>query len=321
MAGFTTAAPDFLIRGEIWSQNLKEQFEDTLQAVKYVDWMDSFPDGDQFTIPSVGQAEVQNYVEDSAVQYRAMDTGEFTFTITEYLQSGHYMTVKMQQDSMYAAKVMAMFVPKEHQAIMERVERDVLNLGMSQTLSNPNAINGGDHRWVGSGTNETIALRDFAKARFSLQKANVPMRNLVAIVDPSVGYALDVQTNLVNVSNPNPLWADIISKGFVTGMHFIKNVYGFDVYLSNFLADANETITETGGSARTTAAGKANIFFANLGGDWLPFKGAWRQQPKVDSKFNMDRQRDEYVTTARYGVKLYRPENMVVVLPDTDQIL
>jgi hypothetical protein len=321
MAGFTTLAPDFLIRGEIWSQNLKEQFEDTLQAVKYVDWMDAFPDGDQFTIPSVGQAEVQNYVEDSAVQYRAMDTGEFIFTITEYLQSGHYMTVKMQQDSMYAAKVMAGFVPKQHQAIMERVERDVLNLAMSQTLSAPNAINGADHRWVGSGTNETIALRDFAKARFSLQKANVPMRNLVAIVDPSVGYALDVSTNLVNISNPNPLWADIIEKGFVTGMHFIKNVYGFDVYVSNFLADANETITETGGSARTTAAGKANVFFANLGGDWLPFKGAWRQQPKVDSKFNQDRQRDEYVTTARYGVKLYRPENMVVVLTDTDQIL
>ena len=321
MAGFTTTAPDFLIRGEIWSQDLKEQFDDSLMAVKYVDWMEGFPDGDVFTIPSVGQAEVQNYVEDSAVQYRAMDTGEFQFSITDYLQSGHYMTVKMQQDSMYAARVMASFVPKQHQAIMERVEADILNLAMSQTASNPNVINNADHRWVGSGTNETIALRDFAKARYALQKANVPMRNLVAIVDPSVGYALDTLTNLVNVSHPNPLWADIISKGFVTGMHFMKNVYGFDVYVSNFLADANETITETGGAARTTAAGKANLFFANLGGDWLPFKGAWRQRPKVDSKFNMDRQRDEYVTTARYGLKLYRPENMIVVLTDTDQIL
>ncbi len=320
MAGFTTAAPDYLIRGEIWSAQLKEQFDDTLQAVKYVDWLSGFPDGDTFTIPSVGQAEVSNYVEDTAVTYRAMDTGEFQFTITDYLQSGHYMTVKMQQDSMYAARVMASFVPKQHQAIMERVEADILNLGMSQTTSNPNVINSADHRWVGSGTNETMALRDFAKARYSLQKANVPMTNLVAIVDPSVGYAFDNITNLVNVSN-NARWEGIITQGFVTGMHFIKNVYGFDVYVSNFLSDANETITESGGSARTTAAGKANLFFSALGGDWLPFKGAWRQQPKVDSKFNQDFQRDEYVTTARYGLKLYRPENLVVVLTDTDQIL
>lgn len=325
MAGFTTTAPDFLIRGEIWSQQLKEQFEDSLQAVKYVDWLSGFPDGDQFTIPSVGQAEVSNYVEDTAVTYRAMDTGEFTFTITDYLQSGHYMTVKMQQDSMYAARVMASFVPKQHQAIMERLEADILGLAAGgasggQTASDPNAINGADHRWVGSGTNETMALRDFAKARYSLQKANVPMTNLVAIVDPSVGYAFDNITNLVNVSN-NPRWEGIITSGFVTGMHFIKNVYGFDVYVSNFLADANETITGTGESARTTAAGKANIFFSALGGDWLPFKGAWRQQPKVDSKFNQDFQRDEYVTTARYGLKVYRPENLVVVLTDTDQIV
>ncbi len=320
MAGFTSGVPDFLIRGEIWSQQLKENFDESLMAIKYVDWLSGFPDGDQFTIPSVGQAEVSNYVEDTAVTYRAMDTGEFTFTITDYLQSGHYMTVKMQQDSMYAARVMASFVPKQHQAIMERLEADVLDLAMSQTLSAVNAINGADHRWVGSGTNETIALRDFAKARFSLGKANVPLTNLVAIVDPSVGYALDTLTNLVNVSN-NPRWEGIITSGFVTGMHFIKNIYGFDVYVSNFLPDANETITETGGSARTTAAGKANLFFSALGGDWLPFKGAWRQHPKVDSKFNQDFQRDEYVTTARYGLKLYRPENLVCVLTDTDQIL
>jgi hypothetical protein len=44
--------------------------------------------------------------------------------------------------------------------------------------------------------------------------------------------------------------------------------------------------------------------------------GAWRQMPEVDSEYNKDEQREEYVTTARYGVKLYRPEGLVVCLSD-----
>jgi hypothetical protein len=48
--------------------------------------------------------------------------------------------------------------------------------------------------------------------------------------------------------------------------------------------------------------------------------GAWRQMPKVDGEWNKDFQREEYVTTARYGLKVYRPENLVVVITDTDQV-
>ena len=52
----------------------------------------------------------------------------------------------------------------------------------------------------------------------------------------------------------------------------------------------------------------------------LPFVGAWRQMPTVESEYNKDRQREEYLTTARYGLKLFRPENLVVVGSDTDQV-
>ena len=46
----------------------------------------------------------------------------------------------------------------------------------------------------------------------------------------------------------------------------------------------------------------------------LPFVGAWRQMPKVDTEYNKDYQRTEFVTTARYGLKLFRPENLATVL-------
>jgi len=59
-----------------------------------------------------------------------------------------------------------------------------------------------------------------------------------------------------------------------------------------------------------------NMFFS-AAGDAVPLVGAWRQLPTVDSEFNKDLQRDEYLTTARYGVKLYRPENLVTICTDT----
>ena len=313
MSGFLSGTPDHLVRSNLWSSQLKDILEEELMATKYVRWLTEFPDGDTFNIPSIGQAQVDDYTEDQDVKYRAMDTGNFTFTITEYLSSATYITNKAKQDTFYMNELVSTFVPKQQRAIMARLEQDILGLQSQQTASNLNTINGADHRFVANGTNETMAASDFARAKYALAKANVPMTNLVAIVDPSVGFALETVANLANISN-NPMWEGIVSTGITTGMKFIKNVYGFDVYASNFLADANETI-----DSKTTAAGKANLFFSATG-DMLPFIGAWRQMPKVDSEYNKDRQREEYVTTARYGVKLFRPENLVVILADTDQV-
>jgi len=302
-----------LIRSEVWSSQLKEVLEDELQATTYVNWMSDFPDGDTFTIPSIGQAVTDNYSENSAVKYRALDTGEFQFSIDQYKSSGHYITNKAKQDGFYMNQLISSFVPKQARAILEAVEVKIMGLESEQTSADLNNINGAPHRFVASGTNEVFAIADFAKARYSLKKANVPDTNLIAIVDPSVEYTLNTLSNLVNVSN-NPRWEGIVSDGIATGMKFVKNVYGFDVYTSNYLADANETVDSV-----TTAAGKANMFFS-AASDILPFVGAWRQMPQVDSEYNKDFQREEYVTTARYGVKLYRPENLVCVLSDTDQV-
>ena len=308
MSGFTTVNTDHLIRSEVWSSQLKDILLDELMATKYVNWLSEFPDGDTFTIPSIGQAQVDDYEEDTSVNYRAMDTGEFQFQITEYLSSGTYITNKMKQDSFYMSQLVSQFVPKQSRAIMERLETDILALQSQQTAGNTNTINGAAHRFVASGTNDTMTVTDFAKAKYALGKANVPMTNLVAIVDQSVAFAIETAPNLSNISN-NPMWEGIVSTGITTGMRFVKNVYGFDVYVSNYLADvASETVD---GNSVTNA--KANLFFS-AAPDVLPFVGAWRQMPKVDSEYNKDYQREEYVTTARYGVKLFRPENFVVGL-------
>lgn len=308
-----------LIRSEIWSAQLKEVLQDDLNAQGWVNWLSEFPDGNQFTIPSIGESTIRDYAEDTDVVFDALDTGEFTFTITEYLSSGHYITEKARQDLFYAAQLEAKFLPSQARALAEKIETDILALAAGgasggQTAGNANQINGADHRFIGTGTNETMAVADFAKALFSLKKANVPQANLVAIVDPSVEFEINTLTNLVNISN-NPRWEGIVESGIGNGMTFVKNIFGFDVFVSNYLPTANENI-----GSPTTASGKANVFFSAASSDILPFMGAMRQMPKVDGGYNYKKQREEYVTTARYGLKVYRPENLVCVLTDDDQV-
>ncbi len=314
----TTANTEALRRSEVWSSQLKEVVKDTLDAQRWVTWLTEFPDGDTFTIPSIGEATVRDYVENQSVLYDALDTGEFQFTISEYLSSGTYITKKAKQDGYYMEQLVSKFVPYQARAIDEKVETDILALAAAgasggQTGGVTNAINGAAHRFIGSGASESMSPVDFARVAYSLKRANMPDTNLIAIVDPSVEYTLNTLTNIANVSN-NPKWEGIITSGLASGHRFVKNIYGFDVYVSNYLARGqNETI-----GGLTTTAGVANIFFAGAGSDLNPFMGAWRQLPQVDGEYNKDKQRDEYVTTARYGLKVYRPENLVVVLTDTD---
>ena len=308
-----------LTRSEVWSSQLKEVLQDDLQAQQWVNWLSEFPDGDQFTIPSIGESTIRDYVEDTDVVFDSLDTGEFTFTITDYVSSGHYITEKARQDLFYASELESKFVPSQARALGERIETDIMALGAGgasggQTADATNSINGAEHRFVASGTNEVFTPADAAKALYALKKANVPGSGLIAIVDPSVEYAINTITNITSLSD-NPRWEGIIATGIGSDMRFVKNIFGFDFYVSNYLPTANETI---GGV--TTAAGVANIFFSAASSDILPFMGAMRQMPKVDGSYNIHKQREEYVTTARYGLKVFRPENLVCVLSDTDQV-
>ena len=312
---FTTNNTPNLYRTQLWNAQLKEVFEDQLSGLNYVNMLTDFPDGDTWNIPSLGQAEVYNYEEGQAIRYSGLDTGNFQFSITDYIATGMYITNKVKQDSFYANQLAASFVPKMQRAIAVEMEKDLMAVGPAgQTASNVNLINGARHRFVASGTSEIVTIEDFAKARYALRKANVPMNNLVAIVDPSVTHTLSTLAGINNLSF-NPQWEGIVSTGGTTGMRFVMNVHGFDVYESNYLRrSGSETI-----DSKTSSVGINNLFFS-ADSMATPFIGAIRQAPVVESDYNKDLQREEYVMTARWGFKLYRPENMVIILTDDDQV-
>lgn len=319
MAGMTSAV-NYLTRSDVWGQELKELLRDEMQAQRYVRMLEGFPDGDTFHIPQIGATTVRDYTEDSAVTYDPLATADFTFTVDKYLASSTYITKKAEQDLFYANELMSRFVPEQERAIMEHFETTTFAAPEAGVAANSaEAINGIAHR-ISGGNAGRIELADFAYARFALKKANVPDQAMVAIVDPSVEFTLNTLSNLVNVSN-NPKFEGIVSAGVATGMRFVANVYGFDVYTSNYLPDNTDTaLAERDGTTTNNFSvdnGKVNMFFsaqavAN------PFVGAWRQMPEVDYEYNKDYQRHEYVTTARYGVKLYRPEGIVRIATNPD---
>jgi hypothetical protein len=162
-----------------------------------------------------------------------------------------------------------------------------------------------------------LALADFARAKLALDKALVSQRR-IAVIDPSQEYILNTLTGLTGITN-NPMFEGIVTEGFVnstTGMRFSKNVYGFDVYVSNYLPAPTEAVASTINSIAVPSSPIVNLFMS-VGGDETPFKGAWRQMPRVEFERNKDLRRDEYVMNARYGLKLYRPEALVSIITTT----
>jgi hypothetical protein len=321
MAGFTTFNTSNLIRSQIWTRQIKELLLDELNAMKFVRIISDFPDGFLVNIPSIGEAEVATFTENQAIRYNAMDTGNFTFNFDNYMYSANSISEKFKRDSYYSSDVIAAFVPRQHRALMEAVETNILAKGNAgQIAGSTNVINTADHRWVGTGAGNGIAFQDFARARFALTKANVPLTNLCAIVDPTTAYVLETQANVVNLLTPASRWQELPLEGLVNGFKFRFNIFGFDVYESNYLPSiANEAITDSLGS-RTVTNGVANYFFSAAPGDTLPWVGAFRQMPTVYSEFNKDLQQEEYLTIAEWGFKLYRPENFVTILTNTSVV-
>ncbi len=315
--GFTVATNEHLIRSNLWTRQLKQLLLDDLMALTFVKTITDFPDGTTLNIPSLGEAETADFAEGQSIKYNKMDTGNFTFSFDQYKYSANAMSAKFKRDSYYSSDVIAAFVPRQHRALMEAVETRIFErANSSQTASNLNLINNAPHRFVGSGTNEIMAVQDFAKAYYALQVALVPMVNLTAVVDPTVAFALQTSTNITNYLSPMPMWETVVQQNMVTGMKFRFNLFGFDVYVSNYLPGGiAETI-----SAKTTTTAKANMFFSAAAGDTQPWIGGFRQMPTVYSEFNKDLQQEEYVTIAEYGFKIYRPENLVIVLTDNDQV-
>jgi hypothetical protein len=318
MAGNVTTNQSPLIKAQVFSEFLLELIVDGFLPDGLHRDVSDFGDGTTIYIPVMGDTVLRDYVEDTGIQFDAIDTGQISLTITEYVSAATYVTDKLKQDA-YKAAALEAAIPREHlRKIRERYESDMLGQTQKQTLSDPNLVNGFAHRWVAhSGTtNGVLTLEDFVYAKLAADKALMPDENRIAIVDP-VGEAAVNLLAANQAFNYNPQFEGIATTGFAKQKKFIRHIYGWDIYVSNRLY--RDTVAETivggpTGASQTSAVGFVNNVFACMADDQhTPFMGAMRQMPASEGFRNTTFKRDEYSTTARWGFGLQRPEALIVV--------
>ena len=300
-----------LIRTNVWANEVKDVLQEELMLDSHVRWITEFPDGDTLNIPTLSEMTVRNYSEGAQVTLDDPTTGNFTLTIDKYYQSGFKIPEKFRHDSFYVSVAESNFVQKLTRALLEQKESDIANLQSGQTSGNPNTINGVDHRYVGTGTARVIALADVQKAKLALDKAKVMRGNRRAFVDPEVTYQLQ---QISNVIQQDVYGSNAHIREGMNGTAYVGRFAGFDLFESLFLdTSLTDAITATAPSAGslTATAGVANMFMGEEA-----FIGAMRAMPDMDAWYDNNTRSDVYHVTMRYGIKLYRPESLVVVITD-----
>ena len=321
MPGNTISNTDPAVRALVHSQLMLEVLQDGFLPDIFRNVAD-FGDGTQLQIPTIGEMTLFDLSEGQDTPTSAIDTGKIFLDINEHVGVAGFVSDELKEDGYKAAAVEAAIVPQSLRAIKERFETDMLATAVSTsnsmiTLGDPNTINDVDHRWVANGTNKTIQLEDFIYAKLAFDTANVPDEGRMCIVPPIAEATINNLTNLVNVSN-NPQFEGMVTTGFSKNRKFVKNIFGFDIWVSNRLPDiASETIN--GGPDQTSvsvgAEGGINCEFISIADDTtMPFMGAMRRMPRVEGKRDTSKRRDEFHTTARWGFGMQRAESLVSVI-------
>ncbi len=325
MPGNNRANTDPAIRAVVHSELMLEVLQDDFLPDMLMRDVSDFGDGTQLQIPTIGEMTLFDLEEGQPTPTSAIDTGTIVLNITEHKGVAGYITDELKEDGYKAAAVEAAIVPQSLRAIKEAFETDLLAMAISTsnsiiTLSDPNAFNGFDHRWVaGSTTAGIIELTDFIYAKLSFDKANVPDEGRILLIDPIVEATINSLTNLVNVSN-NPQFEGMVTTGFSKNRKFVKNIFGFDIWVSNRLPRITTGETIVGGpqAASTVAPASSvnNIFMSIADDSTTPFMGAKRRQPRVEGFRNVSERRDEFHSTSRYGFGVQRGESLISVITD-----
>lgn len=323
MAGNYRGNTDPAIRALVHSQTMLEVLQDGYLPDGLHRNVTDFGDGTQLQIPTIGEMTLFDLEEGQPTPTSAIDTGTITLNITEHVGVAGYVSDELKEDGYKAAAVEAAIVPQSLRSVKERYETDMLATAVSTsngmvTLGNRNAINGFDHRWVaGSTTAGIMELEDFIYAKLAFDKANVPDEGRIFICDPIVEATLNSLTNLVNVSN-NPMFEGMVTSGFAKNRKFVKNIFGFDVWVSNRLPRITTGETIVGGPQNSSTIAPAssvnNIFMSVAGDEVTPFMGAMRRMPRVEGDRNVSERRDEFHVSARWGFGLQRAESLISVI-------
>ena len=293
------------IEAEQYSSFILMNLHDGLLPESFYRNVADFMNGDTLHIKTIGSVTLQEAAEDTALVYTPIESGEITFTITEYKGDAWYVTDDLREDGSQIDQLMAMRASEHTRAIQEQFETDFLKKAASPYASASTGlpINGFNHFIVSAQTNNVFSLDHLIDMRLAFDKAYVPATGRIFICDPVVEATLNKTVTIT--SNITPFAVSIVERGMADGQRFINNLFGWDVMTSNRLYQgaANDGTTSIG-------TGVFNLFMCVLDDQTKPVMAAWRRMPKVEGERNKDRARDEFVDRCRYGFGVQRIDTL-----------
>lgn len=310
------------IESQQYSQFILENIHDFLLPEGLYRDVSDFGAGTTLNIKTVGTVTIQDAAEDTPLVFNPIDTGTVSLSITDYVGDAWKVTDDLREDGSQVDSLMSMRAMESTRALGENHETRFLQVaGTSQTLANVNLVNGRPHRWVAGGaggTSRNMTLDDFIAMKLAFDKAGTPAAGRIAIVDPIVEATLNSLTNIVNVSN-NPMFDGIVTDGFARDHKFVKNIFGFDIWTSNYLPvkTSTEAIDASAyGLANDTAeiGDVANIFMCIADDSTKPVMHAWRRQPKTEGWRDSEERADKFQVTSRFGFGAQRLDTLGVIL-------
>lgn len=316
-----TANTTAFIEAQQYSQFILDNIHDYLLPGGLYRDVSDFGSGTTLNIKTVGTVTLQDAAEDTPLVYNPIDTGNITLTITDYVGDAWKVSDDLREDGSQIDALMGMRAMESTRALAEHHESRFLNVaGFAQTAGNLNLVNGRPHRWVAGGasaTNRIMTMSDFIAMKLAFDKAGVPASGRIAIVDPVVEATLNSLTNLVNVSN-NPMFEGMVTQGFASSHKFIRNIFGWDIWTSNYLPTLTSTETlnaSSYGLANDVAevGDVANVFMCVADDSTKPIMHAWRRQPKTEGWRDSEDRADKFQVTSRFGLGAQRLDTLGVI--------
>lgn len=315
MSNYTLNTPSF-IEAQQYSQFILRTLPTAILPQGFYRDVSDFGAGSTLNIKTIGTATIQEVEEDSPLIYNPIETGNVTLSITDYVGDAWYVTDILRQDGSQIEALMAARAQEATRAIQQRFESRFYQVAYNgQTAANQNLVNGFAHRQRATGANWTMSEDDLISMRLAFDKANVPQFGRVAIVDPVVAATFQKKVVITSQLDRHPAYQEVMMNGFANEHQFVMRIHGWDIWTSNLLPQvAAGTSVDGSASASTTCV--ANLFMCIADDNCKPVMNAWRQQPKVEGERNKDRQRDEFLTTARWGMGIQRKDTLGVVVSD-----
>jgi len=303
-----TSNTQAFIEAEQFSSFILRNLHDGMLPGSFFRNVSDFGSGTILSIKTIGTATLQEVSEDTPLNYNPIDTGEVFMQITDYIGDAWYVTDDLREDGSQIEQLMAERQAETTRAIQENYETRFLEVcNDSQPDGDPGIINGFVHRIASAEVNNVLSLDQLITMKLSFDKANVPYAGRILILDPVSASTLD---KLVTITHDvTPFGQKILENGFDRDHQFLMNLYGWNIMTSNRLDKG-----DFGDGTTVVTDGVANVFMSIIDDNSKPIMTAWRRMPKAEGERNKDRQRDEFVTTARFGFGTQRLDTLGILI-------